>query len=122
MNRGAVGWKTLLFLVIIGAIIYGVMTVAPPFFHQACFKNRMEDVMRRYGSLGEDEMIHTIITVGRKDCKVPRLSYQNFDFEGDVLEDSVLRCHYTEVIKLPGGRSYELKMNPEVRIKIPAAF
>jgi hypothetical protein len=122
MNRGSGGWIWFLFLAIIGVIIYGIVTFGPPYFHKACLENKMEEFMRQYGTLGEEEMIDMIIKVAGKDCKVFKLRYENFDFDGAVMEDSVLSCHNTEVIRLPGDRFYKIDMNPEVRIRIPTAF
>lgn len=120
MDRGAAKWKTLLFLAIVGLIGYGTYLFAPPYLSQYCVKNNMQEYMRQYASMGEDTMIDTIVDAVRKECKV-RLSWEDFYFDGDVLEESVMRCKYTKVIMLPGNRPYKMVFTPEVKIKIPPA-
>jgi hypothetical protein len=119
MDRGNGSWKWLLILLVLGSIVYGFILFAPPFLNQACLKSRMETQMRNFSTLGEEEMILTIIKLAKQDCNINNLRYESFQFKGDIGLDSVLRCKYSKVVQLPGDRIYILKFTPEVRIRIP---
>jgi len=115
---GGAKFNIAIILCVLALVGWGVAVFTAPYLRKARFENRMADWMREYRKIGYDAMIEELIKEAKK-AGLPPLTEENFEFEGDVGQESVLRCHYQEAIKLPRGRYYVINMVLEKQIKIP---
>ena len=114
------GAKLNIFIVlcVLALVGWGAAVFSAPYLRKSRFENRMADWMREYRKIGYDAMIEELIKEAKK-VGLPPLTEENFEFEGDVEQESVLRCKYSEFIKLPAGRYYRIDLVAVKQLKIP---
>jgi len=118
-QSGGTKFNIFILLVILGVLVWGGVVFSAPYLRKSRLENIMGDWMREYKHYGYDGMVEAIIKDAKKIKNMPELTKDNFSFEGDVGVESTLRCEYTEEIKLPGNRYYQLNMVAEKTIEIP---
>jgi len=108
-------------LCLLALIGWGVAVFSRPYLRKNKFEHIMAERIREFGSTGQEGMIRALIELARKQG-LPELSRDDFEFEGGVGKDSVLRVSYKERVRLFDDKWYIIPMVAEKQLHIPLQY
>ena len=120
MNRGEGKYYVIIAILFVAALVYGVVLFGPVYQHKWKFHQDMEETVRMFDKIGEEEMYAFLIRKA-KALGLPPLTEENFYWEGgEVGQPALLQCEYYETINFPGGKTYKMRILVEEKIdKLP---